>query len=81
MSYCNFANRLHRQHVTKTIADKDVKTDSIIIRNRIPASVTPNGHSVRTVMAGDSKAQNAVVTTTPTMYNKNVHTVVSKHGV
>ena len=31
----------------------------------IPVSVTPNGHSLGLVTAGDSMAQNAVATTTP----------------
>ena len=38
-----------------------------------PVSVTPNGHSVGSVMAGDSIGQNAVATATPasTMYKYN----------
>ena len=38
-----------------------------------PVSVTPNDHSVGSVMAGDSIGQNAVATATPasTMYKDN----------
>ena len=35
------------------------------IKYRIPVSVTPNSHSVGSVIAGDSIAQNAVATATP----------------
>ena len=38
-----------------------------------PVSATPNGHSVGSVMAGDSIGQNAAATATPasTMYKYN----------
>ena len=38
----------------------------------LPVLLTPNGHSVESVTAADSIAQNAVATATPTMYHRNV---------
>ena len=43
-----------------------------------PVSVTPNGHSVGSMMAADSIGQNAAATATPasTMYKYNVQVYV-----